>query len=213
MKFNFVTPFCKVCFKDIHADNIPSLLGEDTHLCQSCFSKMHPKMMFYKLDGIPVISCYLYNEKIREMLYQFKGCFDIELGEVFLVNQKRYLRFLFHSYYLVPAPSYKEKDEARGFNHVEELFKGIGKGYIHAIIKKDDIKQANLHFRKRQEIATHLLWNEKESVSGKNILFVDDLITTGATAKACTKLLLEHGAKKVKILSLARVKEFSNEKG
>ena len=83
MKFDFATPFCKVCFKDIHADNIPSLLGEDTHLCQSCFSKMHPKMMFYKLDGIPVISCYLYNEKIREMLYQFKGCFDIELGEVF----------------------------------------------------------------------------------------------------------------------------------
>ena len=27
-------------------------------------------------------------EKIREMLYQFKGCFDIELGEVFLVNTR-----------------------------------------------------------------------------------------------------------------------------
>ena len=105
------------------------------------------------------------------------------------------------------------EDIVRGFNHVEELFKGIGRGFIHAIIKKDDIKQANLHYKERQEISNHLLWNDKETVLGKNILFVDDLITTGATAKACTKLLLEHGAKKVKILSLARVKEFSNEQG
>ena len=213
MKFVFATPFCKVCFKDIHGDSLPSLLGGDVPLCRSCFSKMHPQLTFYKLEGIPVVSCYFYNEKIREMLYQFKGCFDIELGEIFLVNQKRYFQLRFHSYYLVPAPSFKEKDIVRGFNHVEELFKGIGRGFIHAIIKKDDIKQANLHYKERQEISNHLLWNDKETVLGKSILFVDDLITTGATAKACTKLLLEHGAKKVKILSLARVKEFSNEQG
>lgn len=213
MKFNFATPFCKICFKDIHADSLVSLLGNDVPLCRHCFALMQPKMMFYKLNGIPVISCYYYNEKIREMLYQFKGCFDIELGELFLVNQKRFFQFLFRSYYLVPAPSFKGKDEIRGFNHVEEIFKGIGKGYIHAILKKDNVKQADLHYRQRQQISNHLLWNEKENVQGKKILFVDDLITTGATAKACSKLLFAHGAKKVRILTVARTKELPKEKG
>ena len=213
MKSNFATPFCKVCFKDIHADSLPSLLGNQPSLCQRCFREMGPKMIFYKLDGIPVISCYYYNEKMREMLYQFKGCFDIELGELFLVNQKRFFQIFFHSYYLVPAPSFKEKDEIRGFNHVEEIFKGIGKGYIHAILKKDNIKQADLHYRERQKISSHLVWNEKANVSGKKILFVDDLITTGATAKACSNLLLDHGAKRVKILSVARTKELPRGKG
>ena len=48
--------------------------------------------------------------------------------------------------------------------------------------------------------------NEKylETVKGKNILLVDDVMTTGATVENCAKILKKHGAKKVKVLTIAK---------
>lgn len=212
MKLNFAIPFCKVCFRENPSNSLASLINEETHLCHECFLEMGPKLMKFKLGEFPTISCYYYNEKLKTMIYQFKGCFDIELADIFLVNQKKYFQMIFRNYYLVPAPSYDKKNIERGFNHVEEMFKGIGKGYLKAIRKTDNVKQAGLNYFQRQKINEHLFWNDEVDVKGKNILFVDDLITTGATAKACCELIKKHGAKKVKILSICRTKTPKNEK-
>ena len=43
----------------------------------------------------------------------------------------------------------------------------------------------------------------RESLLGRNVLLIDDIYTTGATADACSEALLEGGAKKVYLLTLA----------
>jgi ComF family protein len=44
----------------------------------------------------------------------------------------------------------------------------------------------------------------KDAVQGQNILLIDDVYTTGATVNECGRLLLDRGAQKVDVLTLAR---------
>lgn len=46
---------------------------------------------------------------------------------------------------------------------------------------------------------------DEQKVKGKRIVLIDDVYTTGTTARECTKILLKAGAKSVDILTVARV--------
>jgi ComF family protein len=45
---------------------------------------------------------------------------------------------------------------------------------------------------------------DKSALTGKHVLLIDDIMTTGATARECAKTLLEAGASSVRVATLAR---------
>jgi len=45
---------------------------------------------------------------------------------------------------------------------------------------------------------------KKKQINQKEVLLVDDVFTTGATIRECSRVLLRHGVKKVWALTLAR---------
>jgi len=191
--------FCKICFKDI--TNYPwSSLTEYPVICDKCFSEMRPKETTFKVGKFRARAFYEYNEKIRSLLYQFKACKDIELSSVFFAKQASFLKMAYQGYTLVPAPSYQGKDDERGFNHVKEMFKCLELSLLDPLIKIHDVKQADGNYEERLNIFRHISFRDDISVKGLKILFVDDLVTTGSTAKACCELLSEHGASSIQIL-------------
>lgn len=213
MKSTNATSLCKCCFKPIYPTNISSLLS-DYPICPSCFLKMKPKLRKKKLDRWKGFCLYPYNETIRKLIYDFKGCGDYELKNVFLCHYKTVLRVLYRRYVLVPAPSAESHNRRRGYNHVVEIFSEIGLPLVEALRKTKEVKQSDLHFKERQKIREILELKEEISFQGKRVLFVDDILTSGSTARACMSLIEKAGAKKVRFLILAetQVKKSKNKK-
>ncbi|MFR3304920.1 MAG: ComF family protein [Faecalibacterium prausnitzii] len=66
--------------------------------------------------------------------------------------------------------------------------------------------QAGLPFEQRlANVAGAFRVTDTELVEGRKVLLVDDVITTGATAAACTQALLAAGAESVFAIALATV--------
>ena len=193
--------------------NISSLLSHYP-ICPSCFLKMKPKLRKRKLDRWTGFCLYPYNETIRKLIYDFKGCGDYELKNVFLCHYKTVLCVLYRRYVLVPAPSAESHNRRRGYNHVVEIFSEIGLPMVEALRKTKEVKQSDLHFKERQKIGEILELKKEISFQGKRVLFVDDILTSGSTARACMSLIEKAGAKKVRFLILAetQVKKSKNKK-
>jgi competence protein ComFC len=164
---------------------------------------MNPVLEAFKCEGVDCFHLYFYTEKIQELLYQFKGCKDYELYTVFLEYYKTVLNLKFMGYVMIPAPSCKESDEERGFNHVEKMFSILNLKMLKCIYKTKSVKQADLTTKERKKIGDVLLI-DKVDLSHKKVLLVDDVYTTGSTIKAMIKLVKERGAKKIKVLLMSK---------
>jgi predicted amidophosphoribosyltransferase len=58
---------------------------------------------------------------------------------------------------------------------------------------------------RRQNVAGAFDVSKPAGVQGKHILLIDDVLTTGASASACAAVLKRSGARRVTVLTLARV--------
>lgn len=110
------------------------------------------------------------------------------------------------------VPLSKKRLLERGFNQSMLLGKHIaarsGAELLpHAILKvKETRPQAGLN-RKERTRNLRGAFLAGDCVSGKAVLLVDDVITTGATVGECAKALARAGAKEVFVAALARTKK------
>ena len=203
-KSTSATPFCKVCFQPISTSRLcrpPS----NPRLCDRCQKEMNPQLKAHKTFGVPAFYLYDYNETIRGLLYQLKGCGDYEMGQIFFCHQANVLHHRFWNYVIVPAPSYFARDEERGFNHVVTMFAELRLPIIRCLEKTKDIKQADLSAAERTKIGKSLRMKNARALYRKNVLLVDDVMTTGSTIKACISLLQKARPKRIVVLTMARV--------
>ena len=102
---------------------------------------------------------------------------------------------------IVPVPIHHLKKAERGYNQSDYIVKGLSKAlnipYSTKLIKRTKFtdSQTKLKMKERAlNVANAFKVKSKEKVSGKNILIVDDVCTTGATLLECGKVLISSGA-------------------
>lgn len=202
--FKGPTKHCKICFDEIRDFSLNNLLNKNSVVCDKCFANFKPKFIEFKHGFINCLAIYYYDSNIRELLYKYKGCYDYELKDVFLDRYIWYLKLRYFNYKIVYVPSYYLDDDKRGYNHVRELGKLIGKDVLDLIKKNKNHKQADMNKKRRKEIKNVLEINEYHDIKNKKILILDDVYTTGSSVDAVINLLLPLKPKKIEVLVIAK---------
>lgn len=113
---------------------------------------------------------------------------------------------------IVPVPLHKIRLLSRRYNQSALLCNSLSEVTAKKVCNKLLIRhkntkpQAGLSFNMRvNNVKSAFKVNNKfqDEITGKNILLVDDVMTTGSTINSCTKVLLKAGAKNVFVLTIA----------
>lgn len=204
------TRICKICFNKIYTNNIHSLLYNEP-ICSKCLKELNPVFKKFKIEDVEALAIFEYNEVLKKLIYQFKGCLDYELKDVFIAYFNNELKEKYKNYYILPIPSFKEKDLKRGFNQVEEMFSSLKLPILKdVLIKKKDDNQHLKSYVERTKVKDNFLVTNKEILRNKNILICDDICTTGSSLKAAVDLIKPYVNKDLKIVVIAK-REFSKE--
>jgi len=201
-KINFINgSMCSICgttFSDSPAEN---------HLCGDCLEK-RPYFSFAR-------AVFSYEDIILNAIHHFKYNRNISIGEILasFMADFSFPDIDFTDYSLMmPVPLHIKRLRERGFNQSLILARAIGEKQqipvTFSLLKrhKFTLTQTSSNKKERkQNIKGAFEVSNKKEIAGKNIILVDDVYTTGATANECAKTLIKAGVQKVSVLTLARV--------
>jgi ComF family protein len=112
---------------------------------------------------------------------------------------------------VAPVPLHWRREWRRGFNQSELLAWTLSKRTAIPMIRalrrdRSTASQAGLsNTARRRNVTTAFHCRRPDAVTGKRILLIDDVMTTGSTAAACAAALKRAGAIRVTLLTVARV--------
>ena len=114
---------------------------------------------------------------------------------------------------VLPVPLFKGKSRERGFNQAEMIVRSALKSYSAPLQLATDVlvrtrathSQIGLTSHQRREnLRGAFKVARAQEVTGREILLVDDVYTTGTTATECARVLRRAGASKVWVATVAR---------
>lgn len=218
--FNLIFPVtCAAC------GNV--LINKERIICLSCNYNL-PRTNFHLEPDNPVAvifwgrvriehatAFYFFNKasKFRHLIHElkYKGRKDIgiELGRIFGYEMIKSPGFRLIDLVL-PVPLHKKKLRKRGFNQSECIARGISEAMNKPLDTSSVIRIVYSATQTRK--TRYDRWLNVEGIfkvtdptalSGKHILLVDDVVTTGATLEACATEILKAEGTKVSLAALA----------
>jgi len=186
-------PLCEVC----------GLPQPSPGVCAACQASPPP---FRALRSWAV-----FEGPLRSAIHSLKYRRNLALGEALARPLAEFARsFDWPVEAVVPVPLGIKRLRERGYNQVELIAMPMA-AYNHwrfapQAVKRvrDTVSQVGLSMIERQENMRGAFRADPKQVSGRSVLVVDDVATTGATLSACSEAILSAGARQVFALTLAK---------
>ena len=203
------------------------LLDHEKVICTSCLHQLPltnfqpnnenqaDKVFYGRAEINAAYALLLFRKKnmVQLLLHQlkYKRQFEISyfLGEwtgEILKNSSRFTNIDM----VIPVPLHKKRLKERGYNQTEGFAKEIAKS-LNSEYRDDLLTKTSSS--KKQALKNRISrWNLMEqsfqltdasAISGKHILLVDDILTTGATLEACINCLRNSEKMKISIATMA----------
>lgn len=201
------------------------LARSEEFLCFKCLSSLPRsntqinKEMEKGLWGkIPVgrAHSFLYYTKggdVRKLLYELKYYRNPKIGHYMgrcMAEELVPTGFFDGIDYIIPVPLHKKKQETRGYNQSEQLAAGISSVVgcevlddVLIRVKQADTQTRKGHYERWINVKDVFDYVPSRDLSGKHILLLDDVFTTGATIVACADVLKQIPDLRISVLTLA----------
>ncbi|WP_340641748.1 ComF family protein [Rickettsiales endosymbiont of Peranema trichophorum] len=195
---------CDICLSDIKfIDSSICVICGIRHAFNTCTSPY------------PTEAAIIYNKTAARLLYSFKYKDKTRIGKIFGVWLRECGKNIIqNSNIIAPVPLHRQRLQKRKYNQSLILAQEISKHYKHIKLipnlllrRKNTTPQYQLTSTERiGNISNAFECNPRYAsmISGKRILIVDDILTTGATTKECARALDGLEPCQVSILALAR---------
>lgn len=200
------SPICLGCWHEIKRYNGPAckvcaapLVSEYSSVCSGCLNK--------KPHFSVVMSFGLYSGTLREAIHLFKfsglrrlaGPLGRFMSELPIPQADG----------IVPVPLSRKSLRVRGFNQTLLLARALAKHMELPVLmdvllkRKETPPQIGLGAAERAA-NIRKAFEADPCIKGKKLVLLDDVMTTGATARECAKTLVKAGAEDVVVATLAR---------
>lgn len=222
----FFPKYCVNCKKigDYLCSDCFSRLSFDTkNICLSCGNPSfdgltHPRCK--KKNSIEgSFTGVVFNSVSKKLIYQFKykpylsslSSFMTDLLYESLIQNEEFEKILRLQVLFVPIPLSSKKFRKRGYNQAEMLAKGLSRKLSFPVLNcfvrvKETKSQVGLNKKERKENISGAfeVVNNKSSIRNRNIVLVDDVLTTGATMSEACSVLKKAGAGKIWAVAFAK---------
>ena len=189
------------------------LPNEETDLCRAC--RAHQPEYPYGKKKVPHIhdmtALWIYEGDVRKSIHRYKFNGARHYAEVYgRLLAMRIQRELPYVEVVTWVPVSRKRKRQRGYDQVELLAKAVSAELsipCEALLEKFRDNRANSGLKTPAERRANVLGvykvPEGASIRGKRVLLLDDIVTTGATASECARVLLTAGAKEVLFAAVA----------
>lgn len=192
-----------------------TVIHKTEYACEDCKKKFpSPAIIKYAVGGYKCTSPFPYDGIFKKAVKRFKfgnkGGYAKQLA--FPIVQSILESYQGVDFDLITCvPMHKKRLAQRGYNQAELLAKECAKimniPYCDTLEKyKENREQHSIKASERaKNVKGVYRITDKELVNGKNILIIDDIITTGNTLGECAKILMKQGCKSVDCAVLCSV--------
>jgi ComF family protein len=193
-------PLCIRCGKPFSHD-----FATD-HLCGECLLR---KRYFRRARAVGLYNG-IFRKALHRFKYQWKNCLARPLGT--LMAQRMESFFSDVTYHcMLPVPLHPRRLRKRGFNQALVLARIVSRAY-HIPLDRNNLvrtrwtqSQVGLSERDRKDnVRGAFAVLHSGRIHQRTILLLDDIYTSGSTVDECSKVLINAGARKVDIVTLAR---------
>lgn len=195
-----ILPFGERCFGC-------NKLSERSKTCNACRAKNAPNHVWVSTDHEGLAKHLIEKFKFAHQRVAAKTISEI-MAETFLTHNSD-PQIKSKSYLIVPVPTASSRMRQRSFDHTSLLARKLSNSLgfdMKATLSRLGQNQqvgASRHLRATQAEGAYYA-RSPSSVKGRNILMVDDVVTTGATLSEAAKTLRQAGARSVDALVFAK---------